>query len=83
MGKYYLFLMIYTPVFQYEELTKEEQGKHAFFLALAALLGEGVFNFGELLAHKILESLKVFLYIYFFLSAHTTITERDYSKLYE
>jgi len=43
---------------EYEEMTKEEQAKHAFFLALAALLGEGVFNFGELLAHKILEALK-------------------------
>lgn len=42
---------------EYEDLTKEEQAKHAFFLSLAALLGEGVFNFGELLAHKILESL--------------------------
>merc|ERR1712106_337592 len=40
------------------ELTKEEQAKHAFFLALAALLGEKVFNFGELLAHPILDSLK-------------------------
>jgi 26S proteasome regulatory subunit N9 len=42
----------------YEELTVVEQAKHAFFLSLAALLGEGVYNFGELLAHKILGSLK-------------------------
>ncbi|XP_076054703.1 regulatory particle non-ATPase 9 [Oratosquilla oratoria] len=34
------------------------QQKHAFYLGLAALLGEGVYNFGELLAHPILESLK-------------------------
>jgi len=40
------------------ELTKEEQAKHAFFLSLAALLGDKVFNFGELLAHKVLDSLK-------------------------
>jgi len=39
-------------------LSKEEQSKYAFFLSLAALLGEGVYNFGELLAHKILESLQ-------------------------
>ncbi len=32
---------------------QEEQAKHAFFLSLAALLGEKVFNFGELLAHKV------------------------------
>merc|ERR1712025_1018381 len=41
-----------------EEMSKEEQAKHAFFLSLAALLGDKVFNFGELLAHKVLESLK-------------------------
>jgi len=40
------------------ELTKEEQAKHAFFLALAALLGDKVFNFGELLAHPVLQALK-------------------------
>ncbi len=40
-----------TPLFL--SLTQEEQGKHAFFLSLAALLGEKVFNFGELLAHKV------------------------------
>ncbi|KAL1139629.1 hypothetical protein AAG570_006607 [Ranatra chinensis] len=32
--------------------------QHAFFLGLAALLGEGVYNLGELLAHPILESLR-------------------------
>jgi len=41
-----------------DEMSKEEQAKHAFFLSLAALLGDKVFNFGELLAHKVLESLK-------------------------
>jgi len=40
------------------DMSKEEQAKHAFFLSLAALLGDKVFNFGELLAHKVLESLK-------------------------
>jgi len=40
------------------DMSKEEQAKHAFFLSLAALLGEKVFNFGELLAHKVLDSLK-------------------------
>lgn len=39
-------------------LTKAEQEQHAFFLGLAALLGEGVYNLGELLAHPVLESLK-------------------------
>jgi len=40
------------------DMSQEEQAKHAFFLSLAALLGDKVFNFGELLAHKILDSLK-------------------------
>lgn len=35
-----------------------EQAQQAFYLGLAALLGEGIYNFGELLAHPILESLK-------------------------
>jgi 26S proteasome regulatory subunit N9 len=39
-------------------LSKSEQEQHAFFLGLAALLGEGVYNLGELLAHPVLESLK-------------------------
>lgn len=33
--------------------------QHAFFLGLAALLGEGVYNLGELLAHPVLETLKL------------------------
>lgn len=38
-------------------LSNEEQMSHAFHLCLAALLGKGIFNFGELLAHPILNSL--------------------------
>lgn len=41
-----------------EEFPKEEWPQQAFFLGLAALLGEGIYNIGELLAHPILESLK-------------------------
>jgi len=37
---------------------EESKSKRAFTLALAALLGESIFNFGELLQHPILESLK-------------------------
>lgn len=39
-------------------LGPEEQAKHAFFLSLSALLGEKVYNFGELLAHPVLASLQ-------------------------
>ena len=38
-----------------DDLSKEEQAKHAYFLALAAILR--MYNFGELLAHKVLDSL--------------------------
>jgi len=39
-------------------LSAEEQRIHARNLILAALTGEGIFNFGELLAHPILASLE-------------------------
>lgn len=36
---------------------QSERAQLAFFIGLAALLGEGIYNFGELLAHPILGSL--------------------------
>uniref|UniRef100_A0A0K8RFA5 26S proteasome non-ATPase regulatory subunit 13 n=1 Tax=Ixodes ricinus TaxID=34613 RepID=A0A0K8RFA5_IXORI len=44
-----------TPL---DKIPREEQASRAFALCLAALLGEGVYNFGELLAHPILECLQ-------------------------
>lgn len=41
-----------------ESFPKEDWPNQAFFLGLAALLGEGVYNIGELLAHPIIESLR-------------------------
>lgn len=41
-----------------DSFPEEEWPEQAFYLGLAALLGEGVFNIGELLAHPILDSLK-------------------------
>jgi len=38
--------------------SQEEKVSQAYHLCLAALLGKDIFNFGELLAHKILESLQ-------------------------
>uniref|UniRef100_K1PKF6 26S proteasome non-ATPase regulatory subunit 13 n=1 Tax=Magallana gigas TaxID=29159 RepID=K1PKF6_MAGGI len=40
------------------DMPASEQIERAFNLGLAAILGDGVYNFGELLAHPILESLK-------------------------
>lgn len=39
-------------------MPKAEQAERAFNIGLAAVIGEGVYNFGELLAHDILASLK-------------------------
>lgn len=41
-----------------DDYPKDQWGQQAFFLGLAALLGDNVYNIGELLAHPILESLK-------------------------
>ncbi|KAG5670690.1 hypothetical protein PVAND_000937 [Polypedilum vanderplanki] len=40
-----------------EEFPKDQWPQQAFFLGLAALLGEGIYNIGELLSHEIIESL--------------------------
>jgi len=57
-AQFYRSSLRYLGCTEVSELTKEEQAKHAFFLALAALLGDKIFNFGELLAHEVLQSLK-------------------------
>ncbi|XP_018795757.1 PREDICTED: 26S proteasome non-ATPase regulatory subunit 13 [Bactrocera latifrons] len=41
-----------------DDYPKDQWAQQAFFLGLAALLGDGIYNIGELLAHPILESLK-------------------------
>ncbi|CAO1436699.1 unnamed protein product [Diamesa hyperborea] len=41
-----------------ETFPKDQWAQQSFFLGLAALLGDGVYNIGELLAHPILDSLK-------------------------
>ena len=56
--EFYATSLKYLGCTELEDLTKEEQAKHAYFLALAAILGDKVYNFGELLAHKVLDSLK-------------------------
>lgn len=41
-----------------DDYPKSEWPQQAFFLGLAALLGEGIYNIGELLTHPIIDSLK-------------------------
>ncbi|KAK2580072.1 hypothetical protein KPH14_012355 [Odynerus spinipes] len=57
-AEYYRTALRYLGCIDLNSLDRQEQEQHAFFLGLAALLGEGVYNLGELLAHPVLESLK-------------------------
>lgn len=55
---YYRTALRYLGCVELSDLSQSDQEQHAFFLGLAALLGEGVYNLGELLAHPVLETLK-------------------------
>uniref|UniRef100_A0A6P7GSD6 26S proteasome non-ATPase regulatory subunit 13 n=1 Tax=Diabrotica virgifera virgifera TaxID=50390 RepID=A0A6P7GSD6_DIAVI len=57
-AQYYRTALRYLGCIELDTITSEVKVQHAFFLGLAALLGEGVYNLGELLAHPVLESLK-------------------------
>ncbi|XP_018561999.1 26S proteasome non-ATPase regulatory subunit 13 [Anoplophora glabripennis] len=57
-AQYYRTALRYLGCIELNTLTEEIKIQHAFFLGLAALLGEGVYNLGELLAHPVLETLK-------------------------
>ncbi|XP_074655076.1 26S proteasome non-ATPase regulatory subunit 13-like [Tubulanus polymorphus] len=55
---YYRDALRYLGCTELRDIAAEERTERAFNLALAALLGKGVYNFGELLAHDILKDLK-------------------------
>lgn len=57
-AEFYRSSLRYLGCTDISTLSTEEKQKNAFFLSLAALLGEGVYNFGELLAHPVLQTLK-------------------------
>ncbi|MCL4122953.1 UNVERIFIED_CONTAM: hypothetical protein GTU68_019477 [Idotea baltica] len=57
-AEYYRAALHFLGCSELSDLGEEDKRKRAFFLGLAALLGEGIYNFGELLAHPILDSLK-------------------------
>ncbi|KAK8379666.1 hypothetical protein O3P69_019567 [Scylla paramamosain] len=57
-AEYYRAALRYLGCIDLQDLDEEQRVKQAFYLGLAALLGEGIYNFGELLAHPILEALK-------------------------
>lgn len=55
---YYRDALRFLGCMDLKELSNEELKQRAFNLSLAALLGNDVYNFGELLAHEVLEVLK-------------------------
>ncbi|XP_012589812.1 PREDICTED: 26S proteasome non-ATPase regulatory subunit 13 [Condylura cristata] len=55
---YYKDALRFLGCVDIRDLPVSEQQERAFTLGLAGLLGEGVFNFGELLMHPVLESLR-------------------------
>ncbi|KFM77757.1 26S proteasome non-ATPase regulatory subunit 13, partial [Stegodyphus mimosarum] len=57
-AQYYRDALRYLGCTDLDDIDGEEKKARAFTLSLAALLGDGVYNFGELLAHPILNSLK-------------------------
>jgi len=55
---YYRSALKFLGCTEIHTLTLEYQQKHAEALTIAALAGDGIYNFGELLAHPVLHSLK-------------------------
>nr|CAG4643198.1 EOG090X05V9 [Ilyocryptus agilis] len=55
---FYRSSLRYLGCVELETLSPADQKSHAFHLGIAALLGDGIYNLGELLAHPILECLK-------------------------
>ncbi|KAI8586775.1 26S proteasome regulatory subunit [Geranomyces variabilis] len=56
--QYYHNALLFLSSVSLDELSVAEKQSRAYELAISALLGEGVYNFGELLQHSILDSLK-------------------------
>jgi len=55
--EYYKNALRYLGCIKFDTLPLNEHKERAFYLSLAAILGEGIYNFGELLQHPILGSL--------------------------
>ncbi|TDH17453.1 hypothetical protein EPR50_G00008570 [Perca flavescens] len=57
-ASYYKDALRYLGCVEITDLPETEKQERAFTLGLAGLLGEGVYNFGELLMHPVLETLR-------------------------
>ncbi|KAJ3107630.1 26S proteasome regulatory subunit [Phlyctochytrium planicorne] len=58
LSDYYKNALLYLSSVNLEDVSDPEKRERAYDLAISALLGEGIYNFGELLMHPILDSLK-------------------------
>jgi len=58
LAEYYRFALLYLSYTPLESLDDEEKRSFAYNLGIAALVGEETYNFGDLLAHPIVDSLK-------------------------
>jgi 26S proteasome regulatory subunit N9 len=56
--EYYKNALRYLGCIKFESLPTSEKQERAFYLSLAAVLGDGIYNFGELPMHPILNSLQ-------------------------
>lgn len=57
-ASFYRVSLLYLACIELNDLTPNERKKRAYDLAIAALVSDTIYNFGELLLHPILESLK-------------------------
>jgi 26S proteasome regulatory subunit N9 len=55
---YYRDALRFLGCIEVASMSNAEQAQRAFNIGLAAILGQEIYNFGELLAHPVLESLK-------------------------
>eukprot|EP00045_Choanoeca_perplexa_P005269 m.44580 g.44580 ORF g.44580 m.44580 type:complete len:376 (-) comp13029_c0_seq1:117-1244(-) len=57
-AEFYINALRFLGCIDVEQLPVDQQVQRAFDLSLAALLGEGIYNFGELLSHPIMKVLE-------------------------
>ncbi|KAF2774094.1 hypothetical protein EJ03DRAFT_323435 [Teratosphaeria nubilosa] len=56
-ANYYRTTLLYLACVELEDLSTQERQRTAYDLAIAALVSDSIYNFGELLLHPILDSL--------------------------
>ena len=56
-ANYYRTSLLYLACIDLSSLSEEERHKRAYYLSIAALVSNSIYNFGELLLHPILDAL--------------------------